>query len=161
MLVLCFLKGFPVPQGSIISSIGYGINAIISAIAAVIETIVGAIVAVRTVLLSGPLNLIRICYRRYLWRFSTLFSTFYAVAALVGGADALEAGLIIVGEDFSAAAGVGGPLRPLLAHTNVLAVGALAMICTEDLLAGLSILPVKIDEAIIYTDIPTPPSKSS
>jgi hypothetical protein len=43
-----FLKAFPVSQGSIISSIGYGINAIISAIAAVIETIVGAIVAVRT-----------------------------------------------------------------------------------------------------------------
>jgi hypothetical protein len=44
-----FLKGFPVSQGAIISSIGYGINAVISAIAFVIETIVAAIVAVRTV----------------------------------------------------------------------------------------------------------------
>lgn len=51
---LCFSRGFPVSQGSIISSIGYGINAVISAIAAVIETIVGAIVAVRTVLLPIP-----------------------------------------------------------------------------------------------------------
>jgi hypothetical protein len=44
-----FLKRFPVSQGSIVSSIGYGLNAIISAIAAVIETIIGVIVAVRTV----------------------------------------------------------------------------------------------------------------
>lgn len=34
-------------QGSIVSAIGRGINAIISAIAAVIETIVSAIVSVR------------------------------------------------------------------------------------------------------------------
>ena len=38
-----------VSQGAIVSSIGYGINAVISAIASVIETIVAAIVAVRTV----------------------------------------------------------------------------------------------------------------
>lgn len=57
-------------QGSIISSIGYGINAIISAIAAVIETIVGAIVAVRTLLhsliIKSPMKLIRICYSQVL-----------------------------------------------------------------------------------------------
>lgn len=44
-----FLKGFSVPQGAIVSAIGYGINAVISAIATVLETIIGAIVAVRTV----------------------------------------------------------------------------------------------------------------
>jgi hypothetical protein len=40
---------FPHPQGSIVSSIGYGINAVISAIANVLETIIGAIVAVRII----------------------------------------------------------------------------------------------------------------
>jgi hypothetical protein len=39
---------------------------LISAIASVIEPIVGAVVAVRTVLLSSPLNLIRIWYHMYL-----------------------------------------------------------------------------------------------
>lgn len=87
-------------------------------------------------LLSSPLNLIRICYHRYLWRFSTLFTTFYAVAALVD-AGALEAEHIIVGEVFSAAA-ARGPLAQL-AHTNVAAVGgALAIICTEDVLHCIS-----------------------
>jgi hypothetical protein len=80
-------------------------------------------------LLSSPLNLVRICYHRYLWRFSTLFTTFYAVAALVDAVRALEAEHIIVGEDFSAAAA-----RGPLAHTNMPAVGgALAIICTEDI----------------------------
>ena len=60
--------------------------------------------------------------------------TFSAAAALVDVVGALEAEHIIVGEDFSAAAGAGG----LLAHTNVTAVGgALAIVCIEDVLAGL------------------------
>jgi hypothetical protein len=142
VLVLCFLflKWFPVSQGSIVSAIGYGINAIISAIAAVIETIVGAIVAVRTLCkIRSPLNLIRICHHRYLWRSSTLFTTSYAVAALVDALGAPEAEHIIVGEDFSAAAGARGALAQLLAqplaHTNVAAVGR-ALTNTEDVLAG-------------------------
>jgi hypothetical protein len=48
VLVLCSHR-VSVSQGSIVSSIGYGINAIISAIAGVLETIIGAIVAVRIV----------------------------------------------------------------------------------------------------------------
>ena len=43
------MKEFRASQGAIISSIGYGINAVISAIASIIETIVAAIVAVRAV----------------------------------------------------------------------------------------------------------------
>jgi hypothetical protein len=88
-------------------------------------------------LLSRPLIPIRSCYHRYLWRFSTLFTTFYAVAALVD-AGALEAEHIIVGEEFSAAAAARGPLAQL-AHTDVAAVsGALAIICTVDVLRCIS-----------------------
>jgi len=102
------LKQFPVAvsQGSIISSIGNGINAVISAIASVIETIISAIVAVRRTVFvyQVSLNLMRTCYYRYSWRFSMSFSTFYAAAALVDAVGAREAGHIIVGEGFSAAA---------------------------------------------------------
>lgn len=50
-LVLVFYSHGVFPyQGSIVSSIGYGINSIISAIATVLETIIGAIVAVCTIL---------------------------------------------------------------------------------------------------------------
>jgi hypothetical protein len=72
----------------------------------------------------------------------------------VDAVPALEAEHIIVGEDFSAAAA-----RRLLAHTNVAAVGgalAILIICTEDVLAGLHCISrpiMKIDEAIIYTDL--------
>jgi hypothetical protein len=63
-----------------------------------------------------------------------------------------EVGHIIVGEEFSAAA-VGGPLALVLllvAHTNVATVGGdLAVICTEDVLAGLHCMSrpiIKIDD---------------
>ncbi len=47
----------------------------------------------------------QIFYRRYLWQFSILFSTFYAVAAVVDAAQlgALETNHIIVGEELPAA----------------------------------------------------------
>jgi len=87
--------------------------------------------------LSSALNLIRKYCHRCSWRSSTLYTTFYVAAALVDAVGALEAEHIIVGEDFSAAAGAGGLLAQL-AHTNVTAVGgALAIICIEDVLAGL------------------------
>ena len=59
---------------------------------------------------------------------------------MVDALGALEAGHTIVGEDFSVAA-VRGPLAPLVAHTDVVAVGGvLAIICPEDVIAGLALV---------------------
>ena len=53
---------FPVFQGSVVSSIGYGLNSIISAIAAVLETIIGAIVSVRKVVAESSASHLNLCF---------------------------------------------------------------------------------------------------
>jgi len=78
-------------MGAIISSIGYGINAVISAIASVIETIVAAIVAVFVAIFDVIYDIL--CCRCFGGRSPRTGSrTYYRRRGLFGGSRARTAG---------------------------------------------------------------------